>query len=328
MQKYKMVNALAWTGALVLTALLVRNLPFASILASIVDLSIRQWLIWIIVNLLIIAVFVQRWSCLATGFDHDLGFVNLLLLRQAGQSSSFITPGPQFGGEPLQVYLLWRRFLLSPASSILLVTADRFYELWINFAVLLLGVLFLLFSESALLNLSSIAMILSILVIALSLLIWILIKRSEKIEKLIDNFAAKWLQSARLSEMKVQWENFNSSLKILLENTYSLSLALGLSIAGWLLTFVELYLVLGFFNISLNLEDLIMLMVMMRLAFLLPLPGGFGTLEAAVFWSFNHLHLPLAGAAAMLALIRTRDILMVAAGLYCLRLLQTKTVTV
>lgn len=328
MYKNKILIGLAWIFALALTALLIRNISFLAILESIANLTLNQWLLWLTLNLIIIIVFAKRWSCLAKGSNQNINFLNLLLLRQAGQSISFITPGPQFGGEPLQVYLLWKKFLIPTANSVLLVAADRFFELWINFAVLLIGVLFLLFSESELLNLSTIALILVCLIFLLSLLAWALIKQGGKIELMMDRFAEKWLHSSRLSKMHVHWDVFNSSLKILLNNTKALLSALCLSIIGWLLTFIELYLVLSFFDITLSINNFIMLIVVMRLAFLLPLPGGIGTLEAAVIWCFSTMALPVVSAAAVLALIRFRDIVVLAVGLYSLRVLQTKTVPV
>jgi len=138
----------------------------------------------------------------------------------------------------------------------------------------------------------------------------------------------KWLGSKRLSNINFHWNNISYSLQGILKNTTALLAALVLSIAGWLLTFFELYLVLSFFNISLSSSDFILLLVAMRLAFLLPLPGGIGTLEAAVLWVFSSLLLPETAAASLLALIRLRDLIVLAFGFMCLRLLHTKAVTV
>jgi uncharacterized membrane protein YbhN (UPF0104 family) len=55
---------------------------------------------------------------------------------------------------------------------------------------------------------------------------------------------------------------------------------------------------------------------------LLPLPGGIGTVEASVLWSFNTLGLPASAAIGLIALMRLRDAIMLLAGLLSLRLLQ------
>jgi hypothetical protein len=62
---------------------------------------------------------------------------------------SFVTPGPQFGGEPLQVYWLWKRYAVAGPAAVMAVGLDRFFEFWVNFGVLLIAVLALLASATA-----------------------------------------------------------------------------------------------------------------------------------------------------------------------------------
>src|SRR5690606_41055301 len=59
----------------------------------------------------------------------------------------FITPGPQFGGEPFQLYWLWKRCSLPLYKGFLALALDRFIELSVNFAILL-GASFYLFSTT------------------------------------------------------------------------------------------------------------------------------------------------------------------------------------
>ncbi len=328
MNSYKTIRIFAWIIALTLAGWLIRDLPFTDILESVSNLSMQQWLYWATLNLLIIFVFVWRWMALTLGLDLNLSFINLLCLRQAGQSVSFITPGPQFGGEPLQIYWLWKKFYISPGDSFLALAVDRFYELWINLAVLLLGILFLIFSGSGLANWISAALIIGLAMLLLCFLAWCAVRRNEAIAKIINNIGLRWLGSKRLSNINFHWNKISNSLQSLLKNKVALLVALVLSISGWVLTFFELYLVLSFFGIYLNISDFILLLVAMRLAFLLPLPGGIGTLEASVLLVFGVIALPETAAAALLALIRFRDVIVLSLGLVCLRLLQSKTVTV
>ena len=328
MLNYKTIRLITWMIALFLIFWLIRDLPFSTILRTIKGLTFAQWFYWISINLLIILIFVWRWLVLTKGFRLKVNLFNLFLLRQAGQSISFITPGPQFGGEPLQIFLLWKRYSIPSGDSFLAVVADRVFELWTNFAVLLIGILILIFTQAELANWISISLPISFLIFILSLSIWFLINRSEKIENSINKLIGKWLSSDRLTEINFQSNNFTASLKKLLANKKALLYALLLSLSGWLLTFFELYIVLSFFSISIDISQFVLLSVAMRLAFLLPLPGGIGTLEAAVFWSFTALALPVSSAAALLALIRFRDLVVLGGGFICLRLLQSKTVTV
>ncbi len=326
MSKYKTIRLAAWIIALTLAIWLLRDLPFKEILDSVGSLSMLQWIYWAGLNLLIIFIFVWRWMSLTFGLNLNLNFINLLFLRQAGQSVSFITPGPQFGGEPLQIYFLWKKFNISPGDSFLAIALDRFCELWVNFAVLLLGILFLIFSGSGLADWISVALIIALAMFLMSFLAWCGIKRNDSLAKLIYTIGLKWLGGKRLSTISLHWNNITFSLKNVLSKKLILLVALLLSINGWLLTFFELYLVLSFFDISLGTGDFILLLVAMRLAFLLPLPGGIGTLEAAVLWVFSSIALPETAAASLLALIRFRDVIVLGLGFICLRLLQSKTV--
>lgn len=326
MSSYKIIRLIAWLIALFLAGWLIRDLPFKDILDSVTRLSLQQWLYWSGLNLFIIFIFVWRWMALTKGLGLNLHFLNLLYLRQAGQSVSFITPGPQFGGEPLQIYLLYKKFSIAPGDSFLALAVDRFFELWVNFAVLLLGILFLVFAGSGITNWLSVALIISTALLLLCFLAWGVIKRNAAIAKIVNNIGLRWLSSKRLASMNFHWNQITDSLQHLLKNKLALLLALLLSISGWLLTFFELYLVLSFFNIYLSTDNFILLLVAMRMAFLLPLPGGIGTLEAAVFWVFSAIVLPEAAAAAVLALIRFRDIIVLGLGFMCLRLFQAKTV--
>lgn len=328
MLSYKSLRILSWIIALTLAVWLLRNLQFQLIAETITNLTSEQWIAWLLINLCIIFIFVWRWLVLTKGLALNLRFLDLLLLRQAGQTISFITPGPQFGGEPLQIFILLKSYLISPNDSVFAVAADRFFELWINFAVLLIGVIILLSSGSGLADWFSLSLIVSLLLLLLSFFAWLLIKRQKKVSLAINKFSQKWLSSSRLSKAKIHLTIKDESLNKLLTNRIALFKGLMLSIAGWLLTFLELYLVLGFFNIYVNIIQFVLILVAMRLAFLLPLPGGIGTLEAAIFWSFTALALPASSAAALLALIRFRDLVVLGSGFICLKLLQSKTVTV
>jgi uncharacterized membrane protein YbhN (UPF0104 family) len=83
-----------------------------------------------------------------------------------------------------------------------------------------------------------------------------------------------------------------------------------------------MWLVLSFFNIALSSSGLVLILVAMRLALLLPLPGGIGTLEASVFWSFQALGLPAGAALGVIAIMRLRDVLVLIAGVLCVRALR------
>ena len=91
------------------------------------------------------------------------------------------------------------------------------------------------------------------------------------------------------------------------------------SLIGWLGLIGELWLILSFFDLELSVSHFMRILVAMRLAFLLPLPGGIGTLEASLFWVFQTLDLPLDAVVSVIAMMRLRDAITLLIGLGCVR---------
>ena len=326
MRRYSVFHQVTWVIAISLAAWVFSRLPLTSIIQSAAELSLLQWLSWIVLNIVIIMIYVQRWLCLARPVGISINFRQMFMVRQAGQAVSFITPGPQFGGEPLQVVWLWKTYANPGDQALLAVALDRFYELWINFAVLFIGILVLLMTPTVqLTDWGYIALVLISVILLLTFLGWFLLFQGQRISGWLKRLASRWQDHQYLSRLDVHWEGMNTRLsEIVRHHRVSLCLALLLSILGWTGMIAELWLLLQFFNIETSISDFVLLFVAMRLAFLLPLPGGIGTLEAAVLWVFTGLDLPETGAVALLAMMRLRDVVVLTVGLFTLRLIQSE----
>ncbi len=321
MQRAKVFRYLLWSLALALTGWTLSQLPLGSIAQSISALSASQWLLWLAVNTLLLGLGTQRWYGLILMLNAKLKFFNLLCIRQAGQAVSFITPGPQFGGEPLQILWLCRAGV-TLERALLSLGLDRFYELAINFSVLIIGLLLLVILPNTplsgayyLSNVSSFAIgalvFLTVCVLGAGAVRWSL---------------AKWGSHPRVLKFKKAWESICGDLHFAWK-TQKLALinALLLSLISWVVLIAELALVLNFVGVGFDPLGLVLILVAMRLALLLPIPGGVGTLEAAVFWSFQCLGLPASAALGVIALMRLRDAIVLLFGLACLRWIRKKS---
>lgn len=268
---------------------------------------------------------VGRWLVLTRAMTLPCSFLELLQVRQAGQVISFVTPGPQFGGEPLQVYWLWRRFSVPGHAAFLAVGIDRFYELWINFAVLLVAVLSLLTSRSvAFVNWHIVALVLLGLISLLALFAWFVLQEPLRIRHWIDRAANRWHNHERLRNSDTHISQLNELLqRVVSFERPALGVALGLSLLAWAGMIGEFWLLLSFIDIPLNLATFVFLFTVVRLAFLLPLPGGLGSVEAGLFWAFQTLGLPLQAAAGLIILMRLRDVAILLAGAAALPGLQS-----
>jgi glycosyltransferase 2 family protein len=313
-----------WLVALLMVGAILSQLPLADLRRNLAQLSIGQWLFWLSLNTAIILLFNARWWLLGRALQLPLSFSRLLFIRQAGQCISFITPGPQFGGEPLQLLWLWQRGKIPLVQSLLVLGVDRFYEFWINFSVLLICVLLLLASPATQLAAwSHLALALMLVLVVMLVLIKLALQRPVRIFIWLERVARRWQQDQRLANIDTQWQQLSASLKELLAHQKSSLLnALSLSLLAWLGLLGELYVLLVFFKLDVSVTQFLVILVAMRLSFLLPLPGAIGTLEAALLWAFHSLGLPIDAAVGVLALMRLRDALVLLWGLWCLRRLQ------
>jgi len=340
MQRAKLFTLGLWLAALSLGAWTLAQLPLAEISHSIASLSALQWIFWLGLNGLIILVLSLRWQIITYALAAPVNLLKLLVIRQAGQAVSFITPGPQFGGEPLQVYWLYKHGL-PLRKALLALGLDRFFELWVNFSVLLLAVLLLLagIGDNNAANKNSIgdwqtALLPLLIFLGLMLsLAWILIKQPQWINDRLERIAARWQHNHRLNKINQHWQSLGDDLRIALRTQkLRFAVVMLLSLLGWVGLLGELYLIFRFVGIDADLYSFLIVLVAMRMALLLPMPGGVGTLEASVLWSFHTLSLPASAALGLIALMRVRDAIVLVIGLACLRAsnstnAQTKTIS-
>jgi len=323
---YKSVRLITWLIALLLVVAILTQLPFSSLTETISRLSTSQWLLWVMVNLLTILLLVIRWHVLVRASGHKTGLIPLLLVRQAGQLVSFITPGPQFGGEPLQVFWLWKNYRLPGSTALLVVGLDRFMELWVNFAILLFAVILLLLDTTVdTADWQAVATVLAAMVLLLSLSGVFLLRHPAKISAVLQRIANRWQHHAILGKLDTEWNLINQNLRELVgQHKMALVWALVFSLLGWAGMIIELWLLLSFFVPAPDFSGFLVLFVAMRLAFLLPLPGGIGTLEAAVFWAINGLGQPASVALGLIVLMRLRDAFIMICAFFALRHLNSK----
>lgn len=322
LNRWNLVTLALWLLALALAGWTLRQLPLHSMAAQLEQLSWHNWLLWTLVNLGILYLAVKRWQLLGQALQAPLSLISLLRMRQAGSAVSFLTPGPHFGGEPLQLLWLHRVFALPLHRAVAILGLDRFVETATNIAVLLAGVLLLLGTTVVPLDeglqVSAILVgVLVALVAAAALVVYHPLWLANRFRPLVQ----RWRPDS--AEPDANPDSGWQALVRLMQNALAmqrgrLAAALVLSLLGWVALVAELWLLLRFLGVSPTLTDLLTIMVGMRLAMLLPVPGGIGTIEASLLWSFQLLGLPVSAALGLIALTRLRDALVLLVGLGCL----------
>ncbi|MEX1198929.1 MAG: lysylphosphatidylglycerol synthase transmembrane domain-containing protein [Pseudohongiellaceae bacterium] len=318
--RWRYLTALLWLLALSLAAWTLWQLPLGNILSSLGLLGWNDWLLWLTVNIIILYLAVKRWQLLGLALEAPLSLTRLFTLRQAGSAVSFLTPGPHFGGEPLQLYWLCRHCHLPLHRAVAMLGLDRFMETGTNIAVLLGGVLLLL--GTTILPVGEwlqISAILAALLSALLVAALLVLRHPAWLAARFRPLAQRWRRRGEPEDTESGWLALVDLLRRALSNHRPrLWMALLLSVGGWGALLIELVLLLHFLGVSPTVTDIVVIMVGMRLAMLLPVPGGIGTIEASLLWSFRLLGLPVSAAAGLIALIRLRDALVLLIGLGCL----------
>lgn len=327
MTRANAITLLLWLSAIALVTWILSDLPLAAMLQGLMQLSAGQWILWLTLNVLVMALSTLRWHILIRALRGSVSFVALTSIRLAGQSISFVTPGPQFGGEPMQLYWLYKRQDLALHKAVLSLGLDRFLELWVNFAVLLVGAALLLLSpRMAFADWNQVVLILFVLLLGVPILFLGLFRRPQWMTRRLHPLISGWLSHPRLAALRSHRDALEEDLReLLLRRKRVLAQALGLSILNWGIILAELWLLLVFAHISVDLQGFTLIAVAIRLAMLLPLPGGIGTIEAALLWSIPMLGYEASDALVLIALMRLRDTVILLAGAASLAALRSRS---
>jgi glycosyltransferase 2 family protein len=280
---------------------------------------------WQVLGLLVLnggiaLLLTNRWWIVLRGLGERLSYRRVTEFRLIGATVSQLTPGPQFGGEPAQVHFLVQEGVPLP-KAIASVTLEKMLELFANFGFLVLGVLFVLsqgivgplFGWTAPL----LALLLLLLPAALLILLW---RGDHSVSRGLAwvgrGLSSSWQMGLRQRMIHAIYSAEEEIYHLIRRHPLTVVVALGASALNWLIVIGEYWLVTEILHLNLSFVEVIALLVAARLAFLLPMPGGLGTLEASQVFTLLLLgHDPAVGIGLIL-LIRTRDLTLIAAGIY------------
>ena len=278
----------------------------------------------VLVNGVVLVSLNGRWWVLLWGLGYRLPFWRLLGHRLAAFGVSYFTPGPHFGGEPVQVLLVEREHGVPRSTAVAAVTLDKTLELLVNFTFLLGGVTAVLQGQlfGSMVGWEAILFAVGLLTLPglLLLAIW---REWAPVSRMMGRLSGLamwekrplWRQKLRHWRDGVQRSEMQAA-RLFQEAPASLWAALVISVAGWLLIIVEYWLMLFFLGIDLTPLQTIALLTAARMAILLPLPGGLGTLEASQVLALGAMGENAGVGLSISLLIRVRDVLLGLSGLW------------
>lgn len=297
---------------LLLTVLLwwsLRAVPVIDIWITLKDLQAWQIAVLLCLNCLVILAMAARWWIILRAENPGIPFWKLVRYRLAVFGLSYFTPGPQVGGEPLQVIYLQRRHGVTFARATAAVINDKLLEFLANF--ILLGVGLTAAMRVGLISQSGTQAIWSLVPLVM-ILLWPLVHLvmlyrgkyplSSMLRAVMSRFERqKWMRIAIVSE--------RMAASFTHRHPRALLAALGFSLLSWAGMAAEYFLMANFLQVGLSAEQALAALTTALFAFLMPLPGGLGALEASqvyVLTTFGH---PAAIGIGISLLIRARDIL-------------------
>ena len=312
---------------LLLFGWIIRDIEWGPTWEAFSRLRLWQIAVLIVVNFFVLMTLYGRWWIVLRGMGVDVPFRAVSRYTLAGFAISFLTPGPQFGGEPYQIAALKRRHAISLPLGSGSVAVEKMIGLFTDIAFLGLCLLFVTQTGSASLVQSFstdqtflFGLVIGWIVLFFTSLMFFWRRARHPLTRAISwalPTGRPWGQ--RLASGLRQTEE--EIITLCNNRPQTLLLSLLFSIASWLLFGLEFLLTAAFIGIPLTPLLAVLLITAFRLAFLLPIPGGLGTVEAGQLWVLTAMAVPQAGALAISfsLLIHLRDLIVVALGLWFLR---------
>jgi uncharacterized protein (TIRG00374 family) len=323
LMKRRLLKLLSWLVIALLILWVVRTVSLREALFTIQRLQGWEIGALALANLLVLLALNGRWWLLLRGQGYAIPFLPLLGYRLAAFAVSYVTPGPHFGGEPLQVLLVERHQGVPRPMAIAAMTLDKLLELIVSLTLLAIGILAIVRwrllpaanGEQAAVLFGTLACLPAGYLLATSSGRYPISTLVAKLAALPTNRARPAWQ-LRLQQAAATLRTAENQAGCFYHDAPGmLLLAILASLVGWLLMLVEYWLMVSFLGIRLTVPQLVTTITAAHVANLLLLPAGLGALETSQVVAFRLLGLdPAVGLSAGL-LVRGRDMLLSAIGL-------------
>jgi uncharacterized protein (TIRG00374 family) len=288
-----------------------RNAPLTEIWEALRKLQVWQIFVLLGLNILIYTLISLRWWLIVRAEKRDVPFFPLLATRVAVFGVSYFTLGPQVGGEPLQVLYLQRSYGMTYTRATSTVVMDKLLEFLANFVLLGFGLtaiiqagVFSANGNGSFLSLGGLVLLLLLPPVHIVLLTHGKYPVSAVMRKFSNN---KFVRFVAASERMAG--------TFCRRHLASLVSAIFVSVFAALGMVTEFFCITLFLGIDLSFWQTIAAWTAGWLAFLVPVPGGLGALEASQVFALGVFGISAVSAIGMTLLIRARDLLIGGIGL-------------
>ncbi len=305
-------------GSLLLgTILFVLTLKYIGISNFISSLRVEQpssFIIYLVVSFMIFCGFVLRWFIILKCHGYTIPFWKLFNYRVAGFAISYLTPSARLGGEPIRTYFLVKdKVPFGKAMSSVFI--DKSLELTANSVMTVIGALVFAF---LIVLTPSLRWILVLLILFTIFILWVFYSRIfngkgifTSIIKILGlkkiSFFKKHFYKIRESELEMT--NFFVSYKRVFIASTIISFFL------WILTVIEYRALLQAFGYAASFVHVFLVLVVVGIAYLVPIPTALGVLEGAQVSLFTSLGKAAHYGLAVSLVTRIRDLMWTLYGL-------------
>jgi uncharacterized protein (TIRG00374 family) len=303
-----LIGALLWWG--------LRNVSLKEILDTLRLLKLWEIGALLVLNAIIFIIITLRWWLIVRAEAPNIPFWPLFRYRLTVFGVSYLSPGPQVGGEPLQILYLQRNHGLSFPRATSTVIMDKLIEYLTNFVLLIPGLYAIVrtgiqikgetFTTSTLIPLVISALIPVVYIFLLYRGIYpaglILPRVFRKLKR-----NPKWVRLAIVSE-RLAGQFTRRHLRSLLASS-------GVSLLFWVPNIAVYVLMLESLHIHLTAWQVLTALTFSWLAYLSPVTAGLGALEAGQVFALGAMGYSAGIAISLVLLIRARDLFNAGLGL-------------
>ncbi|HUN21834.1 MAG TPA: lysylphosphatidylglycerol synthase transmembrane domain-containing protein [Anaerolineales bacterium] len=290
-----------------------RQVPLGKAIGLLQRMPTLAVVVWCLLNGVIFALMSVRWWWFLYAMGQPIRLIWMMIYRLVGFGISYFTPGTQFGGEPAQVWLVSQRHTVKVSIAVAALAFDRLIDILASFVVLLICLL-LATPYIPLLKLNSNHLwgLVAFILLGIGLYLQALARKRQPLTYLTQHsFLRKFKHSLSLIT-----ESEKHMVSLFAQQPGAFWVALLITMLQWVLMVVEFWLTFVLLGTHLTFSETMLLLALVRVAFLLPAPGALGALEAGLFIGLQQIlglspELPIATA----LLIRLRDTLLGGIGL-------------
>ena len=309
--------------------LAVRNVSWSELRGLLADFYWPDLWLLIVLDLCMLASLTARWWFVLDGFRYRIPYFRLVRYRTAVFGLSYITPGPQVGGEVLQVYFPAAHHGVPTAVSLAAASVDKTLDFLGTFTFLTMGVFMVFVGRHVIsdVNTPLLLAVLPLLLIPGALVVQIWRGRHPIsgmvlwVERLLPKRWRVRLRSHRWFQGLPSLHRFHETVFhsedliawLCRTRPYEVLAAVFMTALAWVFTYAEFWVMVHALNLPLNRSQVLATMCLMYFALLMPMPGGLGAVEAALVLALTSFGYSPAQAISLGLLIRSRDL--VAAGI-------------